>query len=634
MIAGILIATTLPLAGAETASSPMVTFDHKTGNEWWVEVVLGGPMAPQVVKVEAMDTGGPWVGLTKRSWGAWANSFHIEPGHLVKFRAGFSDGGSVESCWFTHPAGVEQCSSAQPFAANFGWPSGNNWWVQVKVDANRPLAGVDARVDGGAWNALKLQSWGEWAGSFSMPTGSKVQFRARATDGSFDVHHLGYVWPDAYPYPNPGSLFDARFANVKGNAWWLQTNVYGNMELSAVEARINGGSWKPLKLQSFGDWAGSYNAPEGSIVQFRASAQDQAPLTSGCFRWVGAVPAPCPDAGTWPREGSWITYAAHSGQSVPGYYRSTDSTISLSYRNGIWGGTCRGTTEEGRLNYETHEYEATWTNFTHPVDLRPLVQTDAGVGQPIQLPAIDTCSVFTEDGDATPDGTHALKNQGRTITVPVERGAEPAGTDAYQDMWSYADHASGLALYWDHWHMHSRDQGEVTGTDAPLGPPLTSDQQRAMQGAWPVEGSYVVQGWCKDDPTIGACNGQDMTTQRFEYHGGTWQPVSCVGRLNGADVSLVPSGGPAFGQGGAVDSTVTVGRLSGCGTSSSQMQMRPSVPMGTNAGPCCADLTFIEAHLGTASAEEARWDVESNLLVGMRWNDETTYLDETDLRLV
>ncbi len=98
---------------SQTANGKTITFDHKTGNEWWVEVILKGPSASSVTRVEAKDDGGPWVPLTFHHWGAWGKSFHIEPGHRVQFRAVWSDA-TVTSCWFTHPAGLEQCGGTPP----------------------------------------------------------------------------------------------------------------------------------------------------------------------------------------------------------------------------------------------------------------------------------------------------------------------------------------------------------------------------------------------------------------------------------------------------------------------------------------------------------------------------------------
>jgi hypothetical protein len=85
-----------------------VLFDHRGGNEWWVEVAVTGANAQ---RVQAMDTGGAWTDLSLKSWGTWAASFHLEPGHQVKFRMLQTDGW-YESCWFTHPAGVTATGTA------------------------------------------------------------------------------------------------------------------------------------------------------------------------------------------------------------------------------------------------------------------------------------------------------------------------------------------------------------------------------------------------------------------------------------------------------------------------------------------------------------------------------------------
>ncbi|HWH09039.1 MAG TPA: hypothetical protein VNX21_07545, partial [Candidatus Thermoplasmatota archaeon] len=149
----------LPMAAADhpqTGSGRTVTFDHRGGNEWWVEVVVSGATPSGV---DARDTGGEWKALTLRSWGAWAASFRIEPGNLVQFRARFPDGAAVTSCEFTHPAGAERCGSPPPpgnFTATFSGVKGNEWWVQASVSATGgTLARVDVRLDGGAWTPLQ-----------------------------------------------------------------------------------------------------------------------------------------------------------------------------------------------------------------------------------------------------------------------------------------------------------------------------------------------------------------------------------------------------------------------------------------------------------------------------------------------
>src|SRR5205823_5440877 len=81
-----------------------------------------------------------------------------------------------------------------PFSATFGPYGGNAWWVQTTVTANQPVARVCACVNGGACQALKLQSWGAWAASIYAPTGAKVAFTATATTGQAATS-ASYRWP-------------------------------------------------------------------------------------------------------------------------------------------------------------------------------------------------------------------------------------------------------------------------------------------------------------------------------------------------------------------------------------------------------------------------------------------------------
>jgi len=93
---GFVSAFNIPLPPAK------LTFDHRGGNEWWVEATISGATPSRVL---SRDTDGAWAELTLRSWGAWAGSYHIEPGHDVQFRAEVP-GVWYESCWFSHPGGV------------------------------------------------------------------------------------------------------------------------------------------------------------------------------------------------------------------------------------------------------------------------------------------------------------------------------------------------------------------------------------------------------------------------------------------------------------------------------------------------------------------------------------------------
>lgn len=186
--------------GGSPPPSSGFTFEHGGGNEWWIE----GKVSPKPESVQAMDTNGGWVTLDFKSWGEWAASFRIEPGHQVRFRA-LSSGTWFESCWFSHPGGTADCSGGgsggggggggSGFAATFTNARGNNWWVESDVSVTGgTLAGVDARVNGGNWIPLDKKSWGSWAKSFQVLSGSTVEFRARASDGQ-TATSSNYTWP-------------------------------------------------------------------------------------------------------------------------------------------------------------------------------------------------------------------------------------------------------------------------------------------------------------------------------------------------------------------------------------------------------------------------------------------------------
>jgi hypothetical protein len=241
--AALLLLLSLPAQAnhVQSAGGKSVSFDHKTGNEWWVEVLLGGPDAATVAKVEAMDTNGPWTVLPRQSWGAYGASFHIEPGHLVRFRATWPGGAAIESCWFTHPAGAEQCATS--FTASFSNVKGNEWWVEAKVTGSQPIAQVDARADGGAWHRLTLRSWGSWAASFHILPGSQVQLRATAGSGQTALSGL-YLWPSATPvgaWPVAGS-----YASYHVSGWGGSPagDVYTEHEGEVVFRFTSAGAWQ------------------------------------------------------------------------------------------------------------------------------------------------------------------------------------------------------------------------------------------------------------------------------------------------------------------------------------------------------------------------------------------------------
>jgi hypothetical protein len=98
--------------------------------------------------------------------------------------------------------------------------------------------------------------------------------------------------------PPPTGEFDVTFTPKSGNEWWIQVGVSADQGVRAVDVSINGGSWRALTLRSWGDWAASHHAPEGSVVQFRATSSGGATDTSGCYRWTSGAPTTCPSGGS------------------------------------------------------------------------------------------------------------------------------------------------------------------------------------------------------------------------------------------------------------------------------------------------------------------------------------------------
>jgi hypothetical protein len=595
----------LSLTAAEVAANHMqpahgdaIVFDHRTGNEWWVEVQISGGASGSVSGVQAMDDGGPWTAMSYHpEWapGDWAASFHIEPGHRVKFRALWSGGDMVESCWFTHPAGVEQCSDTTTtttppppsgFTPGFTLVTGNEWWVQTQVTPNSghttasvdvrlnggswqplklqswgvreyaasyhivdgtvvqfratdtagasglsgcyhwlppqqngetaavvpcsqpppaptsffvsdlkgnewwieaqahsksPIPGMDTRVNGGPWTAMTLRSWGAWAVSTHAPPGSHVQFRARFPDGTYAFLPNGYVWTTATQWPPPGSTFDARFENAGGNWNWVQVNVYAsaNWGLQGVSASVDGGPWQPLKQQAWGDWAAPIRADNGSYVRFRA--ESGATLQSGPFVWPSGRPV-----AAWPIEGSFASYGLRDGFTSPGggYSIYTEATLRLTYHAGAWSGTCQGHTQESRSDGPNDPYvvyhDFTWTYAVH--EGPPAAPTAPIVGASYNFHPLETSSGGTPDTSSCAHNerisntvgmaraqTHLKDRDGHPLTLPVwwahhdPNDPTPVADDLY-----WEPHL-GLMVEWSH---SQQDGGSTWGwmddTDAPI----------------------------------------------------------------------------------------------------------------------------------------------------------------------
>lgn len=490
----LLVALALPASAnhPQATSGDVLVFDHKTGNEWWVEVLLSGGASGSVSGVQAMDTDGPWVTMAKKSWGPWAGSFHIEPGHQVKFRASFAGGETVTSCWFDHPAGTEQCGETPPpppppsdFDATFSNVKGNEWWAELRVTANEPVRSVALSVDCGADVAMQFRAdWGKWVLSTHIPNGAKVTFTAIGDSGG--EQSGGYLWPQATPTsgcgappppPPPPPSFTATFSNVKGNEWWVEAKVTANEPLQRVEARVgcDADGWRPLALRSWGAWAASFHVPPGMTVDFRATSADGDTDLSGGYVWPQATPTEACGTATWPQMGSFVTYTLHGVDEGPGspIRRTSDATLRITYDGTRWSGTCTGTTLEEdssagtsrRFNWTAAQNEGPPSGPRSPTvgstfPVHPLVPSGfGGCGH--------TEEVIQVTGQGMVD-THMRHPDGRVVSLMAWIGQEPAGESGHHDSWVAWEKRLGLLVEWMHGGHAGSYTGSMTDTDAPV----------------------------------------------------------------------------------------------------------------------------------------------------------------------
>ena len=89
--------------------------------------------------------------------------------------------GSSTSTTSTTTSGTTTTST---FSASFSGVKIEEWWVQTSVSSSASIAKVEVQLNDGAWQALTKQSWGGWAKSTNIPTGTKVEFRATSSTGA------------------------------------------------------------------------------------------------------------------------------------------------------------------------------------------------------------------------------------------------------------------------------------------------------------------------------------------------------------------------------------------------------------------------------------------------------------------
>jgi hypothetical protein len=312
------------------------TFRIKAPNEWWQELYVDAP-GHAIASAEIRINSGAWQPMAKSSWGAWTSSYNTKAGAKVEFFVRDTDGLVSQSQPFTWLDGTLSRGSTAPttstssstgptssatstttsstsgttsssgttsgpltFGATFQVPPGvNEWWVEVKVSSVQTVVKVEASRNDGAWVDLPKTSWGTWAKSVHAPAGTKVVFRAWSADGAVAVSPA-FSWLQGSSTTTSsstssgtstgsttGGALSASFApHAVGNDWWVEAAVSANKPLAKVEASLDGGAWQELPPTSWGTWAKSIHAPNGTQVVFRATATDGSSATSAAYTWT------------------------------------------------------------------------------------------------------------------------------------------------------------------------------------------------------------------------------------------------------------------------------------------------------------------------------------------------------------
>jgi hypothetical protein len=71
-----------------------------------------------------------------------------------------------------------------------------------------------------------------------------------------------------------------------GNDYWVETAVSSSQSVAKVEVRLGSGLWAPLPKDAWGTYAAGLHAPNGTLVQFRATSATGATATSAAYTWT------------------------------------------------------------------------------------------------------------------------------------------------------------------------------------------------------------------------------------------------------------------------------------------------------------------------------------------------------------
>lgn len=193
----------VPLEAPPGTGGMNATFTVRSPGAWWQQVTVQPSPRSALASVAMRVDSGSWRPMKAESWGDWTLSTYVPKGARVEFKAMAGTGMAATSLPFSWLDGTAIRASAPPSeppppnataapSATFTPVSGNDWWVQVRVESSTALKGVDVAVNGGVWVPLDHSSWGDWVRSLRAK--GSVQFRAVAATGE-TIPGPSMAWP-------------------------------------------------------------------------------------------------------------------------------------------------------------------------------------------------------------------------------------------------------------------------------------------------------------------------------------------------------------------------------------------------------------------------------------------------------
>src|SRR5581483_7370248 len=162
-------------------------------------------------------------------------------------------------------------------------------------------------------------------------------------------------------------------------------------------------------------------------------------------------PAPSPSPPSWPREGSFVSYTLHEGQSFAGSTQEWESfaNVTWTYHDGDWRGVCDG---------ERHDRSdgVTWSNTTlhasftaaHPPHWPPFdTRAPPAPGEPVTVWYVRGCGLVNETRTFAGPAQATVPAPGGARAVDAYRATgDPTDEPfSFQTEWSST---TGLVLSW------------------------------------------------------------------------------------------------------------------------------------------------------------------------------------------